>query len=423
MLDFTQVFTQIQTFANERADALPRLEAALREARRRLDASGPTWEETRSKISASKTSWLVASWHEPPDAVYAPPATPSSCTVFAADGSQIVSDRHDIALCYLLNIGLIALRYGTGERATLTSRPYLALPEDDLLDEFQGEQAAIVPKRLAIRRLLAEIEGLVELIGKSTAYSIQNTEEEFLSTINYQLSTAFSLLPPSSSLALFDGSLILWPLETEQEAFRAESILAFERLLEQAQVARVPIAGYISAPQSRDVVNALRVFQCPHELSNCDRYCPQHSKPRPEYVAPPCTGTESVRDADLFERMLQPGERSAVFGSRSQILQTYTPSQRIRFFYLHTGREVARVEIPTWVADDAELLALTHALCWDQARKGDGYPVALAEAHEQAIVRGAEKAAFFQMMQRAFVATGQPVSTTQKALSKRARRI
>lgn len=398
MLDFTQVFTQIQTFASERADALPRLEAALQEARRRLDASGPTWEGTRSKISASKTSWLVASWHEPPDAAYAPTSPPSPCTVFAADGSQIVSDRHDIALCYLLNIGLIALRYGTGERATLTSRPYLALPEDDLLDEFQGEQAAIVPKRLAIRRLLAEVEGLIEL---------------FSSTLG----------PQPSSLALFDGSLILWPLETEQEAFRMESILAFERLLEQARKSRVPIAGYISAPQSRDVVNALRVFQCPHELSNCDRYCPHHSKPRPEYVAPPCTGTETVRDADLFERLLEPGERSAIFGSRSQILNTYVPHHRIRFFYLHTGREVARIEIPAWVADDADLLALTHALCWDQARKGDGYPVALAEAHEQAIVRGAEKAAFFQMMQRAFVATGQPVSTTQKALSKRARRI
>ena len=186
---------------------------------------------------------------------------------------------------------------------------------------------------------------------------------------------------------------------------------------------RVPIAGYISAPQSRDVVNALRVFACPHELSNCDRFCPQHSKPRPEYVAPPCAGTEMVRDADLFARLLQPGERSAVFGSRSQILNAYAPSQRIRFFYLHTGREVARVEIPAWVSDDPELLQLTHTLCWDQARKGDGYPVALAEAHEQAIVRGAEKAAFFQMMQRAFVATGQPVTTTQKALSKRARRI
>ena len=81
-----------------------------------------------------------------------------------------------------------------------------------------------------------------------------------------------------------------------------ESVLAFEKLLEQARKSRVPIAGYISAPQSRDVVNALRVFQCPHELSNCDRYCPQHSKPRPEYVAPPCTGTETVRDADLFEQ-------------------------------------------------------------------------------------------------------------------------
>lgn len=406
MLDFTQVTTQIQSFASEREAALPRLEAALREAERRLRASGPTWEATRDKIAGSKTSWLVASWHEASDTAYDAPIAPLPCAVYAADGSQIVSDRHDIALCYLLNIGLIALRYGTGERALLTSRPHLALPDDDLLDEFQGEQAAIVPKRLGIRRLLEEMAGLIYLIGDVPLSALASSDAI-----------------KSSSLALFDGSLILWPLETEKEDFRAESIRIFEAHLGQARERRVPLVGYISDPQSRDVVNALRVFHCPHERANCDMHCPQRSKPRPTYIAPDCAGTEAIHDADLFARLLQPGERSPIYGSSSQILKEYRDENRIHFFYLHTGREVARIEMPAWVCRDPELLALTHALCYDQACKGDGYPVALAEAHEQAVVRAAEKSAFFAMMQRAFVTSGQPISITQKAVSKRARRV
>lgn len=395
MLDFTRVAAQINTFARERALSMPRLEAAQGEAVRRLRASGAHWEATRDKIEAAKTSWLVASWLEPSDTVYAAPDIPKICTVYAADGSQIVSDRHDIALCYLLNIGLITLRYGTGERALLTSRPHLALPDDDLLDEFQGEQASIVPKRLAIRRLLEEVAGLVELMEGNSV----------------------------PALALFDGSLILWPLETEKEGFRAESLATFEAHLEVARLRRVPLVGYISDPQSRDVINALRLFQCPYGEANCDRHCPNRSRPRPAYVAPKCAGTEAVKDADLFERLLRPGERSPIFGSNSKILKSYHYEHNIHFFYLHTGREIARVEMPAWVSQDAELLERTHALCYDQARKGDGYPVALAEAHEQAIVRAAEKAAFFQIMQRDFVRTGQKVAITQKAVSKRARRV
>ena len=145
MLDFTQVFTQIQTFASERADALPRLEAALREARRRLDASGPTWEDTRGKIGASKTSWLVASWHEPPDAAYAPLPAPSPCTVFAADGSQIVSDRHDIALCYLLNIGLIACATARANAPRSQAAPTLPCPKTTCWTNFRANRPPSFP--------------------------------------------------------------------------------------------------------------------------------------------------------------------------------------------------------------------------------------------------------------------------------------
>ena len=394
MLDFSQVTNQIQAFTQERERALPRLQAALREAGDRLRASGETWAQTQEKIAQSRTSWLVAGWTEPPDVVYDAPVRPAVHTVLAADGSQIVSERHDICQCYLLNIGLIALRYGTGERATLTSRPSLDFPDDDLLNVSEGDQATIAGKRLALRRLLAEFAGLSDLMPTGVP-----------------------------TLALSDGTLILWMLETETEAFRMQTLDAFQKHLGMARTQGVPVVGYISQPQSRDVVNSLRVSVCPHDRADCDHHCPNPNKPRQPLSPPPCAYPDRIMDHELFASLLCPGQRSAVFRSQSKIFAAYRPENCVTFFYLHTGREVARIEMPAWVSDDPELLALTHALCWDQCCKGDGYPVALAEAHEQAVVRAAEKTAFFQMMQRAFVASGQPVSITQKALSKRARRV
>ena len=413
MLDFNKITIQIHSFTAEHAHGLPKAQAAVEEAGRRLRASGGAWEETQFKIESSRTSWLVADLLECSDRTYTPPLRPLPCTVMAADGSQIVADRHDIALCYLINIGLIALRYGTGERAYLHSRPTLALPDEDLLDEFQGEQTAIAPRRLAMRRLLAELDALGEMIASSSSPKNCPAGNGAIAD-----STA-----PRPTLALLDGTLILWPLETESERFRAETLNAFQAHLETARQHRVPLAGYISKPASRDVVNALRIFHCPHPRADCDRYCPNRGKPRPEFVAPDCAGTERITDADLFAPLLGPGERSAIFGSRSKILNDYDEVHRTRFFYLNTGQEVARVEIPDWVAADPELLAWTQALCYDQAQKGDGYPVALAEAHELAIVRGVERDAFFRLVEREFVRTGLPVTATRKAISKRARRV
>src|SRR5579862_4146540 len=123
MLDFSQVATQIRSFVGEHARSLPRLHAALQEAEARLESASMAWESTRDKIEVSRTSWLLADWYEPPDRICEAPARPMPHTALAADGSQIVSDRHDIALCYLLNIGRIALRYGRDERPTLHSQP------------------------------------------------------------------------------------------------------------------------------------------------------------------------------------------------------------------------------------------------------------------------------------------------------------
>lgn len=400
MLDFSQVATQISTFTTEQKRALPQREDAQRLAEERLSAAASAWQKTQHKIASNKTSWLLADWFETPDTVYALPDRPLPCAVFAADGSQIVSDRHDPVQLLLLNIGTIAIRYGDDANARMTTCPTLAQPDDDLLEEYAGEQAAIAPRRLAMRRQLAEFDALIALMEE------RDTAEHDVPTV-----------------ALSDGTLILWPLETEPERFRLQSLQKLQAQMAAARRQRVPLVGYISESQSRDVVNALRIAACPFEQARCETNCPHHAKPRPHYQAPPCAGTERVRDSDLFAAWLAPGERSAVFGSRSQILQWYAEENRIRFFYLNTGAEIARVEIPAWVAEDRELLERTHTLCYDQAQKGLGYPVALTEAHELAVVREPEKRAFYQLLERNCIRQNMTVLTTQKALSKRARRV
>ncbi len=136
----------------------------------------------------------------------------------------------------------------------------------------------------------------------------------------------------------------------------------------------------------------------------------------------PCAKLTHLTDAQVFARLLpRPGDRSPVFGSAARSLDLYPDAQRIAFFYLNAGPEIARVEIPMWVAEDADLTDRVHVLCFDQARKGQGYPIALAEAHERAVVRGPEREAFFRLVENAFVRENLPALQTRKALAKRTR--
>ena len=77
--------------------------------------------------------------------------------------------------------------------------------------------------------------------------------------------------------------------------------------------------------------------------------------------------------------------------------------------------------IPEWVATDESLLELTHALVLDQGRRGQGYPVALSEAHEQAVVTGADRENFWQLVEASLVDEKLPSPTSAKSFSKRTR--
>ena len=92
---------------------------------------------------------------------------------------------------------------------------------------------------------------------------------------------------------------------------------------------------------------------------------------------------------------------------------------QVYFYYLNVGPEIARVEIPHWVAKDETLLSLGHSLILDQCRRGQGYPVAISEAHEQVVITGSDRQMFKRMMAEALEREGLPVYTSEKERSKR----
>lgn len=60
---------------------------------------------------------------EPLDHCFEIPTAPYSHSVFATDGSQISPSHHEIAYCYLINIGQIMLHYGQSLHPLLDSLP------------------------------------------------------------------------------------------------------------------------------------------------------------------------------------------------------------------------------------------------------------------------------------------------------------
>jgi len=381
-----------------------RLKAGARERQERLGHALDALHEhsddldsLASKIASGKTTWLVAGLVDGLDHRYKTPPCPEEFNVIATDGSHIDIDRHRSARCYVINIGSATLRYGPRPDAVLDNFPCLYWKDEDMViapPGAGGREQPVEGVLLGIRRMVDECRQLSEL--------------------------AAELPPVSSTLALLDGSLILWGLagqaypEFVTEALLTRGFLSYlgdvRRLGGDRQLA---LASYISFPRSTDVVNALRVAVCPHEPVDCDRYCPGGSRD--------CDVLAGVQDRELFASLLAQGERSAVFFSKSSVVQKHYGPHQVYFFYLRVDEEVARVEVPRWVAMDSELLTLTHALVLDQCRRGGGYPVALSEAHEQAVVTGADREGFWQLVESSLMEEHLPSVTSAKSQSKRTR--
>jgi hypothetical protein len=381
----------ISRLRDRRAEQQKRLQFALET----LGSPAIDIDELKKKIKAGKTTWLVADLVDGLNQHYPAPPAPPDFTVLAADGSHIDVDRHRATRCYLINIGSVAISYGSRPDAILASVPHLYSDDKDLAitPPGGGREQPVEGTILGIKRSIEECQQLTSL--------------------------AAGLPESSTALALLDGTLILWGLEAYPD-FITDVLLSngmlpcLDAMRRLNKDRRLAVASYISFPRSTDVLNVLRVAICPNDVPDCDKQCPP-GKERD------CDSLAGVLDRDLFTNLLENGERSALFISPSKIVREYYGEHRVYFFYLRVDDEIARIEIPQWVAENEELLNLTHGLVLDQCRRGHGYPVALSEAHEQAVVTGADRENFWELVESTMVGEHMPTPASGKSLSKRRR--
>ena len=307
------------------------------------------------------------------------PSMPAEHTVLATDGSQIEPDRHAAFPCYLINLGQVVLRYGPQPYAHLSSQAHVAITGLPVEPENEGDEEGQVERLyLDLERSVAELRGLLELATDSSA--------------------------EHPVLALQDGSLILWVAtamryQRETDRYVSEYVACLEELRVLAQTRPLALASYISHSNSYERVTKLRM-----ETSQ------NGSAGHRTYGEP--------LDRDLFAS-LQPGQRSDIYRSERGILEKYAPENRISFFYVNVGPEIGRVELPLWAAENPALVDFTHAAVYDQCRRSNGYPVALMEAHEQAVVSPAESRDFWRLANKLLQGEGLPVQESAKAISKR----
>jgi hypothetical protein len=364
------------------------------------------WEELRDLAERRERRQRLASPREPLNTAVDLPLLPADHRVVATDGSQIEPDRHGPAEFYLVNVGWSALRYGPEPDAELASEPTLAYELEELfiLDDEGRRRVPVQGSHLAARRAVMELERAVAL------------------------GEAFDDGQPL--VILQDGTLLLWVLEERPEDFLRDAFLRpYVAALRQCQALGRPLASYISRPRSTEVATLLRSATCDGATDACHP-CASAAAPvglprRGRTVLPsrPICALDGLHDRFFFE-WLAVGQRSAIFATTlNRSIEAYYGDQRIHFFFLNVGSEIARIEIPAWVAADEDALALVQAVVYDQCRRGQGYPAALTRAHEQAIVRGADRRMVRLLLDSMFSQQGLRAQLSQKESAKRVRAV
>src|SRR5215204_5940197 len=123
-VNFQQVYTRVREIAQGAHDSKKVLEERRILARELLALYASDLDFLRHKVKIAKesdanircatplTEYLVS--------VYPPPASAADATVIAVDGSQVNPDRHAAVQFCVINVGVIAMKLGSGETPSVT---------------------------------------------------------------------------------------------------------------------------------------------------------------------------------------------------------------------------------------------------------------------------------------------------------------
>jgi hypothetical protein len=242
-----------------------------------------------------KAPWLIPTWNEKLDTAIAVSSHVSPYCVVAVDGSQIYPDRHQGTPCYLINIGSVMLSYGlSGQGVEFSSVPSVYSGDQ----EEQVQDLAQSPDMVNCRRQELEFKAGIAMSAR------------------YQ-HKAVALGAPY--LFLFDGSLIFWHLESKDETLKNMFLGTYIASLHHMYLQKTLVAGYISLPKNKELVNLLRLSLCNFDFTQKEAH----------------KDVDCLVDTVIAQFFLQPYTRSIVFKNHASICQVYPDHVRPYFFYVH----------------------------------------------------------------------------------------
>jgi hypothetical protein len=330
-----------------------------------------------SQVAAINAPFALPTWEGPIGTCVSTQPPLTEYHILSVDGSQIYPDRHHGPSCFLINIGSIQLNYclsnNPANRVKLYSQPSIFTAHD------QETGTHVSTDMVNCRRQELEFnEGFKQ--GKA---------------LKQQVGTDPLLL-------LFDGSLIFWLLESKDETLQTLFLEQYINALNNMYLEQIPIAGYISLPKSRELINVIRLVH-----ANFDPIAAQKLL------------LDQLFDSTLVQSFLKPYERSIIFRNNAPISNQYPEHLRPHFFYINSGTEIGRVETPHWITQNNVLIDQITRIVVDQCKKGYGYPIALAEAHEIAVVKGPDRDFFYHILDKMSINYAQHMPVSQKSRHKK----
>ena len=393
--DLARVMPHISALADYYADqVLPGRDARVQEATALLRQTRQ--EELRAATQGQAPRVLAFPWEEPADP-YLLPAPVTAYRIVASDGSDIDPDPHQPTQYAVIHLALAGLAYEPPD-AWLDHQVRFRFRREEMEIPLPRGEEPVPVDRLVVDTLRA-YEELAALWEGVHALDVDPHGRPLL--------------------AMMDG-IILWQHRGEkQETFGDRMLADSVRLLAHFKRAGVPVVSFDITPH-REVVRTMMALACPDpDQANCAA-----CENRPAG----CAALQGLEDRDLFS-FLPAGARSAIFqpiyrGKTSWRLpkEVRREDPRLAFFYVHTGTQLARVELPLWVRD-AGLLEAVHGIVVDQCRplrtETAGYPVALTVAHDEAVLTTRDRQAIQWMVEEALARRQVYVVPSAKAQMKR----
>lgn len=332
-----------------------------------------TDENFAQEIVTTKQPLLIPSWKGQLGGVATIIPQKDAYAVVSVDGSQIYYDKHQGPPCFLINIGFIQLRYGcTGKAIQYGTQPFLTTKFDENND-----------------------------FASPDFVNMQREGYEFDFALQ-QMQQIHNDLPDAVSVCLFDGSLIFFHLDVQDMDLKDRFISYYCSILEQMYANKMLIAGYMSLPRTKELVNL-----CKLKLAQGDAVVLDHT-----------SVIDRLTDVDIADLYLKPHQRSIIFKSKAPICYLYPVHLQPHFCYLHVGSEIVRLEFPAWIAQSQDLVDQICAIALDQSIKGRGYPVCLFESHEQAVIKSPDRDFFYRMIERLSQKKAKSYLISQKSIKK-----